>query len=601
MAIEKMRYVVLTSTLENVIPMLRCVAQQTVFHPELANLVIHEDDGGTLYEKDLIYSNLRSRIKRIEELLDFKIRPTLTNTNLDVDLIESLIVEAEEISEKQASISMKLSTSNKDEQIAYDKFLEYPFEDDPDERSFISYGFGKMPLGHYNRLYEFNNEQFIFTKIHQNRLDVWVLYVCLKSKETHFKEIFDSLGFEQVQLMMETQRLEKYDYDNSLGEIVGYLDMMVQFENAYKYIAVYDNQATVSGFVPTRSLETFKSSLDQCVTVKDFEPEVQSEIQTPTLLKNNRFSQPFRLFVEMYGLPKYEEFDPTPFFAITYSLMFGIMFGDLGQGLLISLAGLIVAKKTGSLLGNIMIRLGIFSMIFGVLYGSVFGNEEIIGEILHPLGLGIPIHVTSPDFTMNLLISTVAFGAILLLGSIALNIYLSLRRKRYVRALFTQNGVAGFIFYGFILLAVASMALNKDILSPITIGFFIVIPLVVMFLKEPLGNLINNKPVKPHEGWGGYFLESFFEMFEVLIGFVSNTMSFMRVGGFVLSHAGMMTVVAVLQQMSGNAAILVMIIGNIFVVCLEGLLVGIQSLRLQYYELFSRFYDGGGKPFKSIH
>lgn len=600
MAIEKMRYVVLTTNLENVIPLIRCTSRQEFFHPELASSVIHEEDGGTLYDKELIFTNYKNRIDRIEELLDIKVTSKPTESTFDIETIDAKIKEAEEIAEKNAVIKMQLTTSNKDEQIAYDKFKEYPFEED-NEHNFISYGFGKMPLGHYNRLFEFNTEQFIFTKLHQNRMEAWVLYVCLKSKEQHFKEIFDSLGFEPVQLLLETQRLERYDFNEQLGQLTTYLELMSQYEKAYKYIAVYDNQATLSGFVPERYLNDFKASIDAHVEVKDFDPDVQENIQTPTLLKNNWYSWPFKMFVEMYGLPKYEEFDPTGFFAVTYSLMFGIMFGDLGQGLLIAIAGWYVAKKMGSMLGNIMIRLGVFSMIFGLLYGSVFGNEEIIGEILHPLGIGIPIHVTSPDFTMNLLISTVAFGAVLLLGSITLNIVLSLKRKRYVRALFTQNGVAGLIFYAFILAAVVGMFINVPILNPITVVIFIVLPLLAMFLKEPLGNLIDGKPMNPHEGWGGYILESFFEMFEVLIGFVSNTMSFMRVGGFVLSHAGMMTVVAVLQQMSGNFGIPVMIIGNLFVVCLEGLLVGIQSLRLQYYEIFSRFYDGGGKPFKSIH
>ena len=101
----------------------------------------------------------------------------------------------------------------------------------------------------------------------------------------------------------------------------------------------------------------------------------------------------------------------------------------------------------------------------------------------------------------------------------------------------------------------------------------------------------------PHEGWGGYLTEAVFELIEVLLSFVSNTMSFLRVWGFVLSHAGMMFVVMTLREMSGPAGFLVMILGNIFVMALEGLIVGIQTLRLQYYEMFSRYYEGGGKRF----
>ena len=597
MAIEKMRYVVLSTDQENVIPLIRCVGLQDRFHPELANEVIHEEDGGVLYQKEPIYTNFKTRIDRIEELLNTKFTKGESTPMSDED-IEKKLNEAEALAEKAAVLYMQLSTSNKDEQIAYDAFSKYPIE--YDKEGFISYGFGKMPLGNYNRLFEFNQEQFIFTKIHQNRIEAWVLYVCLKSKETHFNQLFESLGFEPVQMHLDNQKLERYDFDVELGGLYAYLETMSRYEQAYKYIAIYDGKATLSGFVPESYLEEFKQGIETVVTIKDFDPSVQEDIETPTLLKNNLFARPFELFVDMYGLPKYTEFDPTTYFAITYSIMFGMMFGDLGQGLMIAIAGWLFAKKTGSKLGEIMIRLGISSMIFGVIYGSVFGNEEIIGEILGPLNIGLPIHVTSPSFTMNLLISTVAFGAILLLSSIALNIVLSLKHKRYQRALFTQNGVAGFVFYAFVLFALVKEVTGSSVLNPLTISLFIGVPIFAMFMKEPLGNLLGGKSVKPHEGWGGYILESFFEMFEVLIGFVSNTMSFMRVGGFVLSHAGMMTVVAVLQQMSGKGAILVLIIGNIFVVCLEGLLVGIQSLRLQYYEIFSRFYDGGGKPFETV-
>ena len=100
--------------------------------------------------------------------------------------------------------------------------------------------------------------------------------------------------------------------------------------------------------------------------------------------------------------------------------------------------------------------------------------------------------------------------------------------------------------------------------------------------------------------------EAFFELFEVMLTFIANTMSFLRVGGFVLSHAGMMMVVYTLAEMvAGGTAItlsylLVVVIGNAFVMCLEGMIVGIQVLRLEFYEMFSRYYEGKGKPFISI-
>jgi V/A-type H+-transporting ATPase subunit I len=103
------------------------------------------------------------------------------------------------------------------------------------------------------------------------------------------------------------------------------------------------------------------------------------------------------------------------------------------------------------------------------------------------------------------------------------------------------------------------------------------------------------------EGFGAFFTEGFFELFDVVLTFITNTMSFLRVGGFVLSHAGMMLVVYTLAGMVGGIGYwIVLVLGNAFVMCLEGLIVGIQVLRLEFYEMFSRYYEGNGKPFVSM-
>jgi len=199
---------------------------------------------------------------------------------------------------------------------------------------------------------------------------------------------------------------------------------------------------------------------------------------------------------------------------------------------------------------------------------------------------------------MPLLLSAVGLGAFLILSSIILNTILKFKKKHYGEALFSQNGVAGVIFYGSIIAGVAlQMGLQIQVVNPITITLFIVVPLLMILFHIPLGKMIQKIKYQPHEGWGGFLVESIFELLEVVLSFMTNTMSFLRVGGFVLSHAGMMLVVMTLREMTGNAGILVVIIGNIFVMGLEGLIVGIQTLRLEYYEMFSRYFEGGGKKY----
>ena len=145
------------------------------------------------------------------------------------------------------------------------------------------------------------------------------------------------------------------------------------------------------------------------------------------------------------------------------------------------------------------------------------------------------------------------------------------------------------------------MMLNIQIMTPIYVICLIVVPLILVFLREPLSELVEGKKDWMPEKWGTFIVDNFFELFEVCLSYVTNTMSFLRVGAFVLVHAGMMQVVFVLASMfSGVGYTVTVIVGNLLVAALEALLVGIQVLRLEYYEMFSRFYIGDGRPFEPV-
>ena len=129
----------------------------------------------------------------------------------------------------------------------------------------------------------------------------------------------------------------------------------------------------------------------------------------------------------------------------------------------------------------------------------------------------------------------------------------------------------------------------------------IILPLLCIWFNEVLGKLVARDPDWKPEKWGDYIIQGFFETFETILSYATNTMSFLRVGAYVLVHAGMMLVVFTLAEMSsGIGYVLVLIVGNAFVMGLEALLVAIQVLRLEYYEMFSRFYDGDGIPFHPV-
>ena len=129
---------------------------------------------------------------------------------------------------------------------------------------------------------------------------------------------------------------------------------------------------------------------------------------------------------------------------------------------------------------------------------------------------------------------------------------------------------------------------------------FLGIPVIMFLLKEPLGQLVEGKKPKAEGGVGMFLVQGFFELFETMLSFFSNTISFVRIGAFAVSHAAMMEVVLMLAGATngGSPNWIVVVLGNIFVCAMEGLIVGIQVLRLEYYEIFSRFYAGNGREFQ---
>ena len=207
----------------------------------------------------------------------------------------------------------------------------------------------------------------------------------------------------------------------------------------------------------------------------------------------------------------------------------------------------------------------------------------------------------SPENSMTFLMAAIVLGIVLILISMTFNIVLNFKKKNIGEAILSQNGLCGVTFYVAVIGAALGMLTGMHFVNIFYILILIVLPLILMFLKEPLIRKLEEHGEMFPNGFGAFFVEGFFELFEVVLSFITNTMSFLRVGGFVLSHAGMMLVVYTLAEMVGGfGEIIVLILGNVFVMCLEGLIVGIQVLRLEFYEMFSRYYEGNGIPFKTI-
>ena len=198
-------------------------------------------------------------------------------------------------------------------------------------------------------------------------------------------------------------------------------------------------------------------------------------------------------------------------------------------------------------------------------------------------------------------IISVALGAVIIIIGIILNIFNRIKTRQYSEALFDANGIAGLLFYTSVLSLIAAFMLGHNVIGGFILILMFVLPLLLIFFKEPLAHLIEKKSELFPKDKAMFFVQGFFELFELLLSYFSNTLSFVRVGAFALSHAAMMEVVLMLSGAShgsGNSVNwIVVILGNLFVCLMEGVIVAIQVLRLEYYEIFSRFYKGGGRAF----
>lgn len=389
----------------------------------------------------------------------------------------------------------------------------------------------------------------------------------------------------------ETLSSLKENYKDTIISAVNQLKTKEKIEDIKEKLAKSNKFFYLSGWVSKKDKEEIGGPLkeykDILVMFKD-----ETDLTPPTKLKNIWLFRPFESLVKMYGIPSYNELDPTPFLSLSYMFLFGAMFGDLGQGLVLLLAGILLGRKN-KMFGGLLGRLGLSSMVFGTLYGAVFGIETLIPALL-----------IKPFENINtVLVSAILIGIALILISYIYGMINSIKRKDMEDGLFGKEGLAGFLFYLCLLILIGGNLLKKPILSMEVGVVIILLCIVVMIFKQPLTHLIKGKRPLHGEDITGYYIESVFSIIETLLSMLSGTVSFIRVGAFALTHVGLFIAFETIGHMIGTTAgnIIVLIIGNIVIIGMEGLIVFIQGLRLQYYELFSRYYKGEGKEFKPVN
>lgn len=497
--------------------------------------------------------------------------------------------------------------------------------------------FGKIGIDYYRRLekYLFGDLNVLFLEGTRSENYVYGCYVMANTDAGKVDSVFNSLHFERISLgdiymgtpetacqnlrqdMEDTQKqIEDVDKEienlvNSHGEkLLGArkcLERMAANFDVRKKAARIEEEESESyilcGWMGEEDVEKFMKEVegDSKIFVMVEENREKYFGKPPTKLKNPKFFKPFEMFIQMYGLPAHNELDPTMFVALTYTFIFGAMFGDVGQGLcLFVFGGLLYLTKKINLAGIISVA-GVFSAFFGFMFGSIFGFEDIIeARWLRPAEA-----MTNLPFIGQLntvFVIAVAFGMVLNLLVMVFNVLNAAKAHDLENMLFSHNGLAGFVFYGFIVLTIVLYMMGHTLPGNILMVLFLGGPVLCFIFKEPLGNLVQKRKKKMEESKGMFIVQAFFELFETMLSYFSNTISYIRIGAFAVSHAAMMEVVLMLSGVpQGHTNWVVIVLGNILVCGLEGLIVGIQVLRLEYYEMFSRFYKGSGREFQPFN
>ncbi|MEJ2515939.1 MAG: V-type ATPase 116kDa subunit family protein [Gammaproteobacteria bacterium] len=290
-------------------------------------------------------------------------------------------------------------------------------------------------------------------------------------------------------------------------------------------------------------------------------------LESPTVLKNPSWIRPFEMFARLIGMPAATEADPSRLVAVIAPLLFGYMFGDVGQGAVLLAAGLVLRRRFPVM--GLLVSGGLMAMVFGLAFGSVFAREDIIPALwLHPLTHPLPV-----------LGVTLAFGVFIILLGLFLDALQSFWRRRAGRWLATRGG-----------LTAAYVGL---------VGAFVHPPLLWLMILGMVWFVAGSALTSPH-----HLRElpaALGELVESMLQMAVNTVSFVRVGAFALAHAGLSAaVVGMAEGVPAWASLIIMMLGNLLIITLEGLVVGIQTTRLVLFEFFIRFLTAEGRQLRPL-
>ena len=533
--------------------------------------------------------------------------------------------------------------------------------------SFISIHIGELPTEKEGTLREELSQtpSVVISMVRKEGI-VHLLLITMKRDSGRIVPILDRLGWKEIelskevgdfrsdivadvgariaQLREEEGRLQKETRDRLVkdrDELLRLWHSLVMYEKYYRVQAYFKKTSRTmmfSGWLPEESCTELIDAIERATQRRCYiewsKPNTISEEEMvhskpPVQLRNPKFLAPFQMLVTGFAVPAYGTIDPTFFVIFAYLVMFGLMFADVGQGLILALSGIIgtaLFKKKGKKesaqnLMRLIAWCGFSAAAFGILFGSYFGRSLLppLWFDFHGVVTGNPHGQSFVRDLFDILSIAVYFGIAIIGVGLLFNWINLVKLKKWANLILDKGGIIGGWIYAGGIYAAHYLIRNgyRELPDGRSLLLLVGIPAVLLFLKHPILSATGRRKVPQgaqHRGGFSIFsllnlvMVGIVELLEVFSGYLSNTLSFLRVAGLGIAHVSLMTAFFELVRMAGSGSsgaytvwsVLILIMGNLLVIGLEGLSAGIQSLRLHYYEFFTKFLRGSGDVYAPV-
>ena len=357
-------------------------------------------------------------------------------------------------------------------------------------------------------------------------------------------------------------------------------------EEAKSRLVGTDKVFLLEGWLPAdRCAEIEKTLKPFTCAIETREPTEDEYPQVPVQLKNNKLTRPLNMVTEMYSLPAYGTLDPNPLMAPFFILFYGIMMADMGYGLLMMIASVIISKKyrpkgTSGELFSLLGLCGISTFIMGALTGGFFGDflTQLVAIVSPGTVFALPKLFDPLDDLTMILIGSMALGMVQIVTGMAISLIEKCKRKKFLDAFFEE------ITWWIVFIGIALLALGKGA-AVLYVGCVLVL----------LGPIVQGK------GWGR-LTGVFGSLYNHVTGYFGDILSYTRLMALMLAGSVIAQVFNMLAAMPGNviAFIIISMLGNAMNFGLNLLGCYVHDLRLQCLEFFNKFYVDGGKPFRPM-